>query len=143
MRGTVKTWAKSQSKYQATPGELSVEINIRRHQHLLRTLVERIELVPDGEELAIVQRSDLTAILTFACGKKNPTFRCLYKLEAVKLSRERGGTVAQAARDLDVHENVLRKWVREQGDDSRQSYPGEGQMKLEQLQIERLRRLVA
>ncbi len=90
----------------------SVEINIQRHQLLLRTLVSRIELVPDGEELAIVQRSDLAAILTFACGKKNPTFRCQYKLEAVKLVRERGGTVAQAARDLDVHENMLRKWVR-------------------------------
>ncbi len=33
-----------------------------------------------------------------------------FKLEAVKLIRERGVTVAQAARDLDVHENVLRKW---------------------------------
>ncbi len=40
-----------------------------------------------------------------------------YKLEAVKLIRERGVSVAQAARDLDVHENVLRKWVREYGSD--------------------------
>lgn len=66
-----------------------------------------------------------------------------YKLEAVKLVRERGVTVAQAARDLDVHENVLRKWVREYGDDPRQSFPGKGQMKPEQLEIERLRREVA
>ena len=44
-----------------------------------------------------------------------------YKLEAVRLVRERGVTVAQAARDLDVHENVLRKWVREYGDDPSQS----------------------
>lgn len=66
-----------------------------------------------------------------------------YKLEAVKLVRERGVTVAQAARDLDVHENVLRKWVREYGDDPGQSFPGKGQMKLEQLEIERLRREVA
>lgn len=36
-----------------------------------------------------------------------------FKLEAVKLVKERGVTAAQAARDLDVHENVLRKWVRE------------------------------
>jgi len=36
-----------------------------------------------------------------------------FKVEAVRLARERGVTVAQAARDLDVHENVLRKWVRE------------------------------
>lgn len=66
-----------------------------------------------------------------------------YKLEAVKLIRERGVTVAQAARDLDVHENVLRKWVREYGDDPSQSFPGKGQMKPEQLEIERLRREVA
>ena len=45
-----------------------------------------------------------------------------YKLEAVKLVRERGVTFAQAARDLDVHENVLRKWVREYGDDPSQSF---------------------
>ena len=66
-----------------------------------------------------------------------------YKLEAVKLVRERGVTVAQAARDLDVHENVLRKWVREYGEDPSQSFPGKGQMKPEQLEIERLRREVA
>lgn len=66
-----------------------------------------------------------------------------YKLEAVKLVRERGVTVAQAARDLDVHENVLRKWVREYGDDPSQSFPGKGQMKPEQVEIERLRREVA
>ncbi len=65
------------------------------------------------------------------------------KLEAVKLVRERGVTVAQAARDLDVHENVLHKWVREFGDDPGQSFPGKGQMKPEQLEIERLRREVA
>ena len=37
-----------------------------------------------------------------------------FKLEAIKLFRERGVAVAQAARDLDLHVNVLRKWVREQ-----------------------------
>jgi len=31
-----------------------------------------------------------------------------FKLEAVRLVRERGLPVAQAARDLDLHENVLR-----------------------------------
>ncbi|MFQ6163420.1 hypothetical protein ACLMJW_29060, partial [Sinorhizobium meliloti] len=45
-----------------------------RAAQMLRTLVERIELVPNGEELAIVLRGDLAAILTFACGKKNPEF---------------------------------------------------------------------
>lgn len=36
-----------------------------------------------------------------------------FKVEAVRLIKDRGVAVAQAARDLDVHENVLRKWVRE------------------------------
>jgi transposase len=40
-----------------------------------------------------------------------------FKLDAVKLVKERGVSAAQAARDLDVHENVLRKWVKEFGSD--------------------------
>ncbi len=66
-----------------------------------------------------------------------------FKLEAVKLVRERGVSVAQAARDLDLHVNVLRKWVREQAADPQQAFPGKGVMKPEQLEIEKLRREVA
>ena len=40
----------------------------------LRTLVSRIDLVPDGAELVIVLRGDLAAILTCASGKKKPEF---------------------------------------------------------------------
>jgi transposase len=65
-----------------------------------------------------------------------------FKIEAVKLVRERGVSVAQAGRDLDVHENVLRKWVKEFGSDPAQAFSGQGQMKPEQLEIERLRREV-
>ena len=65
-----------------------------------------------------------------------------FKIEAVKLVRERGVSVAQAGRDLDVHENVLRKWIKEFGSDPAQAFPGHGQMKTEQLEIERLRREV-
>ncbi|QCI65138.1 IS3 family transposase [Phreatobacter stygius] len=66
-----------------------------------------------------------------------------FKLEAVKLIKERGVAVAQAARDLDVHENVLRKWAKDFVADPQQAFPGQGQMKPEQLEIERLRREVA
>jgi transposase len=34
-----------------------------------------------------------------------------FKVEAVRLVRERGVSVAQAARDLDVHETVLHRWI--------------------------------
>jgi transposase len=40
-----------------------------------------------------------------------------FKLEAVNLVRERGVSATQAARDLDVHVNVLCKWVKEFGND--------------------------
>jgi transposase len=66
-----------------------------------------------------------------------------FKLEAVKLVRDRGVSVAQAARDLDVHSNVLRKWVREAVSDPRSAFPGHGIMKPEQQEIERLRRELA
>lgn len=66
-----------------------------------------------------------------------------FKIEAVRLIKERGVSVAQAARDLDVHENVLRKWVRDLAADPVQAFPGHGQMKPEQLEIEKLRREVA
>jgi len=65
-----------------------------------------------------------------------------FKIEAVKLVGERGVSVAQAGRDLGIHENVLRKWVKEFGCDPVQAFPGQGQMKPEQLEIERLRREV-
>lgn len=48
--------------------------------------------------------------------------------------------MAQAARVLDVHENVLRKWVRELAADPQQAFLGQGVMKPEQAEIERLRK---
>ena len=66
-----------------------------------------------------------------------------FKLEAVRLVKERGVSVAQASRDLDLHVNVLRKWVRELTADPQQAFPGHGQMKPEQLEIDRLRKEVA
>lgn len=66
-----------------------------------------------------------------------------FKLEAVRLIKERGVTVAQASRDLDVHQTVLRNWLRDFGDDPVGAFPGHGQMKPEQLEIARLRKEVA
>ena len=65
-----------------------------------------------------------------------------FKLEAVNLVRERGVSYAQAARDLDVNVNMLRRWVKELGADPKHTFPGLGQMKPEQLEIDRLRKEV-
>ena len=75
--------------------------------------------------------------------RKRRKFSREFKLEAVRLVKERGVSVAQAARDLDLHEKVLRKWIREVSADPQQAFPGLGQMKPEQLEIARLRKEVA
>ncbi len=65
-----------------------------------------------------------------------------FKLEAVRLIRERGVTVGQVARDLDLHETVLRNWLKAAAADPAHAFPGHGQMKPEQLEIKRLWREV-
>jgi transposase len=65
-----------------------------------------------------------------------------FKLEAVRLVKERGVAVAQAARDLGIHQNVLREWVRAFGKDPEHAFPGHGRLKPDQLEVERLRREV-
>lgn len=50
--------------------------------------------------------------------------------------------MSQAARDLGVYGTVLRRWVQECIADSRQAFPGQGQMKLEEAELARLRREV-
>ena len=66
-----------------------------------------------------------------------------FKVEAVRLVQDRGVTISQAARDLDVGETVLRRWVRELTTDPVDAFPGLGKMKPEQEEIARLQKEVA
>ena len=66
-----------------------------------------------------------------------------FKLEAVKLVRERGVAVAQACRDLDVAESVLRRWMRELAEAPGSAFPGQVQLRAEQAEIAALRKEVA
>jgi transposase-like protein len=65
-----------------------------------------------------------------------------FKLETVRLIRERGVSFAQASEDLGVHESQLRDWVKKFADDPQHAFPGNGQMKPEQVEIARLKREV-
>ena len=75
--------------------------------------------------------------------ERRRTFSREFKLEAVRLVTERGVAVAQAAKDLDVHENVLRKWVRELREELQEAFPGNGKQKAQDAEIARLRKEVA
>jgi transposase len=57
----------------------------------------------------------------------------------VRLIKERGVSYAQASHDLSVHQSQLRGWVKALADDPQQAFPGQGQMKPEQLEIAQLK----
>ena len=73
-----------------------------------------------------------------------------FKLEAVRLIKGRGVSYVQASQDLGVqasqdlgvHTSQLRDWVKKLADDPQHAFPGNGQMKPEQLEIARLKREV-
>ena len=65
-----------------------------------------------------------------------------FKLEAVRLIKDRGVCYVQASEDLGVHTSQLRDWVKKFSDDPQQAFPSNGQMKPEQLEIARLKREV-
>jgi transposase len=65
-----------------------------------------------------------------------------FKLEAVRLIKDRGVSYARAAEDLGVHPTQLRDWVKKFADDPQHAFPGPGQMNPEQQEIERLKRKV-
>ena len=62
-----------------------------------------------------------------------------FKLEAVQLVKGRGVSVAQAARDLGVHENVLRKWVKQLPAEAQGGLAGTGPIAA-QAELARLRK---
>lgn len=74
---------------------------------------------------------------------KRRQFSREFKIEAVNLVTMRRVSVAQAARDLDLHQAVLRRWIREFGTAPGDAFPGPGQMKPDDEEIRRLRREVA
>ena len=70
-------------------------------------------------------------------------FTAEFKHEAVKLVLERGMTARQAAKDLGIHENVLRSWVRDAKANGKNAFPGRGVQRPDDAEVSRLRRELA
>jgi transposase len=66
-----------------------------------------------------------------------------FKIEAVRLVTERGVAVAQACRDLDLAESVLRRWMRELMAAPVAAFPGNGLQGAELAEIATLKKEVA
>ena len=67
-----------------------------------------------------------------------------FKIEAVKLVTEKGHSVAEAARSLDVGETLLRSWKQALEKEGEQAFPGHGKLtpledELRQLRAENKR----
>jgi transposase len=71
------------------------------------------------------------------------SFTTEFKHEAVKLVRDRGMTVSQASKDLGLHVNVLRAWVRDAKANGSSAFPGRGKQRPDDAEVSRLKRELA
>jgi transposase len=62
-----------------------------------------------------------------------------FKLEAVRLVRT-GIAKARVARDLGIHLNVLKAWLRQFDQDPDNPFPGKGKLRPEEAELFRLKR---
>lgn len=63
-----------------------------------------------------------------------------FKIDAVKLVTEQGYNISEAARNLDIHPNLLRRWRAQLNNDQAQSFPGKGHMISEKEELNQLRK---
>ena len=63
-----------------------------------------------------------------------------FKREAVRLVTDKGLSLAQAARDLGINDNLLGRWKKQIESDAERAFPGHGQPQDEE--VARLRREV-
>lgn len=79
--------------------------------------------------------------MTGSSGRR--TYTREFKLEAVRLVVEGGRPVAEVARNLGVHENLIYKWKRLYQEDPEESFPGKGRLKPTEDEFRRLQRELA
>ncbi len=67
------------------------------------------------------------------------TYTTEFKAEAVKLVTEQGYSAAEAARTLDISENLIRNWKQALQDRGEQAFPGQGKLSPFEEENRRLR----
>ena len=66
-----------------------------------------------------------------------------FKIESVQYVLASDKSVSQVARDLGIHENVLRRWIKEYKQDPEQAFPGLGKLSDSDEEIRQLRKRLA
>ncbi len=63
-----------------------------------------------------------------------------FKIEAVRLVTEDGRPVAEVARNLGIHENLIHNWKRKYIEDPQFAFPGKGRLKQADEELRKLKR---
>ena len=71
--------------------------------------------------------------------RQRRTYTSEFKVEAVKLITEKGYSVAEAARSLDIGETLLRSWKISLQANGDQAFPGNGRLPAHEEELRRLR----
>src|SRR5258707_5032526 len=105
---------------------------ISSHSESRSSTVRQVEvLTAEGNELGV--------LWSRRCVMERRQFTREFKLEAVRLIKERGVSYAQASEDLGVHPTQLRNWGKQLADDPPHAVPGQGPIKAGQLGIGQLK----
>jgi len=73
-------------------------------------------------------------------GKQRRRFTREFKVEAVRLARAGNKSQKAVAEDLGINPETLYRWAHELRQDPAQSFPGNGQLKERDREVENLRR---
>ena len=71
--------------------------------------------------------------------QKRKNYTAEFKQEAVRLVTEQGYSMSQAARNLDININMLRRWKHQMNEQVQEAFPGKGRLLPEQEELYRLR----
>ena len=72
--------------------------------------------------------------------RKRTTYTPEFKRNAVELSLQDGRMVKEVAEELGIHPTMLSKWRSEYLADSEEAFPGQGNLKESDKELQRLRR---
>lgn len=63
-----------------------------------------------------------------------------FKQGAIRLVTEGGKRVSEVARDLDIREGLLHRWIRQMRDEGESAFPGKGHLRPEDAELKRLQK---
>ena len=72
--------------------------------------------------------------------KERKSYSKQFKIDAVRLVTDGGYKISEAARNLEIHPNLLGKWKNQFASENNQAFPGKGHMAPEKEELHRLRK---